>query len=294
MAVYSITNLDDLKKLQALAEKKDALSKQRVLDRIEKQTFDEQTIEMFKPVIESTQEVVKSIQNIEPSTITNIYNPVPAIEPENQLAIESDIDEIQGPPSVDKELSDAFAAIEKQGRQPGFDIVPVGSNEYIINQTNVKLKDGGIYGRDFQIPYSLNILKALYDRTIDPSTFPYKDQKNLYTLLSKVDYQVPKGSASKRLKWFKKFSRALTLRLGAEGPPREGDDSHSDEQSGSGLQNVMFLSSDPNELVERLSVLIQERQAGNDNVLDEGTSILDFLRDIITDEEYINVYDKLK
>ena len=47
MAVYSITNLDDLKKLQALAEKKDALSKQRVLDRIEKQTFDKQTIEMF-------------------------------------------------------------------------------------------------------------------------------------------------------------------------------------------------------------------------------------------------------
>ena len=101
--------------------------------------------------------------------------------------------------------------------------------------------------------------------------------------MSKVDYQVPKGAASKRLKWFKKFSNAL----------RE-DQSSSDEQSGSGLQNVMFLSSDPNELVQRLSVLIQERQAGNDKVFDEGTAILDFLRDIITDEEYINVYDKLK
>ncbi len=285
MAVYSITNLDDLKKLQALAEKKDALSKQRVLDRIEKQTFDEQTIEMFKPVIESAQEVVKAIQNIEPSTITNIYNPVPATEPENQLAIESDIDEIQGLPSVDKELSDAFAAIEKQGRQPGFDIVPVGPNEYLINQTHIILRDGGIYGRDFQIPYSTNMLRALIDRTINPSNFPYEDQENLYTLLNKVGYQVPKGSASKRLKWYKKFSRAL----------REGADGPSDEQSGSGLQNVMFLSSDPNELVERLSVLsVQERQAGNDNVLDEGTAILDFLRDIITDEEYINVYDKLK
>ncbi len=281
MAVYSITNLDDLKKLQALAEKKDALSKQRVLDRIEKQTFDEQTIEMFKPVIESTQEVVKAIQNIEPSTITNIYNPVPAIEPENQLAIESDIEEIQGLPSVDKELSDAFAAIEKQGRQPGFDIVLVGPNEYLINQTHIILRDGGIYGRDFQIPYSTNMLRALIDRTINPSNFPYEDQENLYTLLNKVGYQVPKGSASKRLKWFKNFSRA---------------DSRSDEQSGSGLQNVMFLSSDPNELVERLSVLIQERQAGNDNVLDEGTAILDFLREAgnLTDEEYLNVYEKLK
>ncbi len=284
MAVYSITNLDDLKKLQALAEKKDALSKQRVLDRIEKQTFDEQTIEMFKPVIESTQEVIKAIQNIEPSTITNIYNPVPAIEPENQLSIESD--EIQGLPSVDKELSDAFAAIEKQGRQPGFDIVPVGPNEYLINQTHIILRDGGIYGRDFQIPYSTNMLRALIDRTINPSNFPYEDQENLYTLLNKVGYQVPKGSASKRLKWFKKFSNAL----------REGADSSSDEQSGSGLQVPVFLPSDPNELVERLSVLIQERQAGNDNVLDEGTAILDFLREVegLTDEEYINVYDKLK
>ncbi len=206
MAVYSITNLDDLKKLQALAEKKDALSKQRVLDRIEKQTFDEQTIEMFKPVIESTQEVVKAIQDIEPSTITNIYNPVPAIEPENQLAIESDIEEIQGLPSVDKELSDAFAAIERQGRQPGFDIVPVGPNEYLINQTHIILRDGGIYGRDFQIPYSTNILNALYDRHIDPSNFPDEDQKNLYTLLGKVGYK-PKGGSPKRFIWFKNFPK---------------------------------------------------------------------------------------
>ncbi len=289
MAVYSITNLDDLKKLQALAEKKDALSKQRVLDRIEKQTFDEQTIEKFKPIIDSTQEIVKAIQNIEPSTITNIYNPVPAIEPENQLSIESD--EIQGLPSVDKELSDAFAALEKQSRQPGLDFTPVGPNEYLINQTHITLRDGGIYGRDFQIPYSTNMLRALIDRTINPSNFPYEDQENLYILLNKVGYQVRKGSASKRLKWVKKFS-AL----------REGVDDSSDEQSGSGLyenqtnQVPVFLSSDPNELVERLIILIQERQAGNDNVLDEGTAILDFLREAesLTDEEYINVYDKLK
>ncbi len=278
MTLYSINNLKDLKQLRALAEKQDELSRQRVLERVQKQTFDENALNVFKPIIKSTQEVVKAIQDIEPPQIT----PLPAIEQEYEnshnfpsmmtpleIEQESESDERAGSPAVDKELSDVFAAIVQQGYQPGLDVVPAGPNEYVINQTLVRLKDNVIYGRDFQIPSSPNILNALYDRNINPSTFSYEDQHNLHNLLSKVNYKVLKGKPSTRLTWYRNFTSN---------------------------QNIRFLSSDPNELVERLKVLVQERQAGNDNVLNEGTAILDFLREnyTMTDEEYKNAYDKLK
>ena len=42
--------------------------------------------------------------------------------------------------------------------------------------------------------------------------------------------------------------------------------------------NVKFLSSDPNELFKNLHILIAEKEAGNNNVLNEASAITDELR----------------
>ena len=41
---------------------------------------------------------------------------------------------------------------------------------------------------------------------------------------------------------------------------------------------VKFLSSDPKELLNKLNLLIAEKQAGNNNVLNEASAVVDELR----------------
>ena len=58
----------------------------------------------------------------------------------------------------------------------------------------------------------------------------------------------------------------------------------------------MFLSSDPDELTERLQLLIGSKEAGNSNTMNEISAILKELMrmNIIDIQEFELIYNKLK
>ena len=61
-------------------------------------------------------------------------------------------------------------------------------------------------------------------------------------------------------------------------------------------RGIVFLPSDPNELVERLQLLIGSKQAGNSNTMNEISAILKELMrmSIIDTQEFELIYNKLK
>ncbi len=290
MAIYTINSPDDYKKLVQLADAKQIEKEEKLLHKIQKQTFEEDARKILQPLTEqqekSTKEIVEAIEHIEPSQITNIYNPIPAIEPQdvNQGYAQGDLEEIQGYSAVDKFLSDGFAVLSSQPRQPGFEVVSVGGNKFEVNQTPITLKDGLIIGRDFEINATEGLIEALKDRFLDPSYLSKDDQRSLYFLLKKVGYKST-GHPPKRLEWFKNYSPIEYE------TPRQQSWSDDDSLFASGFK---FLSSDPNELVERLMILIAEQQGGNDNILNEATAILDELskQKEITEDEYYKIFQQ--
>ncbi len=284
MAIYTINSPDDYKKLVQLADAKQIEKEEKLLHRVQKQTFEEDARKILQPLTEqqekSTKEIVEAVEHIEPSQITKIYNPMPALEPQDVNQLE----EIQGVSAVDKFLSDGFAVLSSQPRQPGFEVVSVGGNKFEVNQTPITLKDGLIMGRDFEINATEGLIEALKDRFLDPSYLSKDDQRSLYFLLKKVGYKST-GHPPKRLEWFKNYSPIEYE------TPRQQSWSDDDSLFASGFK---FLSSDPNELVERLMILIAEQQGGNDNILNEATAILDELskQKEITEDEYYKIFQQ--
>ena len=58
-------------------------------------------------------------------------------------------------------------------------------------------------------------------------------------------------------------------------------------------KGVSFLSSDPNELFGKLRILLAEKEAGNNNVLNEASAIVDELKrqGLLSLEEIKKIYE---
>jgi len=59
--------------------------------------------------------------------------------------------------------------------------------------------------------------------------------------------------------------------------------------------NVTFLSSDPQELINKLNILIAEKKAGNNNVFNKIRAIVDELRRLgyLTIGQFTNIYKQI-
>jgi len=70
------------------------------------------------------------------------------------------------------------------------------------------------------------------------------------------------------------------------------------EQShlGTGIKSVKFLSSNPKVLINKLKILLAEKDAGNNNVFDEISAIADELRrtGVLSLKQFKNLYKNLR
>jgi len=70
---------------------------------------------------------------------------------------------------------------------------------------------------------------------------------------------------------------------------------HQQEHSGTGINCVKFLPSNPKVLMNKLKILLAERDAGNNNVFDEISAIADELRrtGVLSLKQFKNLYKNL-
>ena len=120
-------------------------------------------------------------------------------------------------------------------------------NDNKMNGQKVTLYDDKVLFRDTGIVFTLqgDILSMITDYDLNEKESP--DAKQIFNFMDEMHFDInAKGSKSNRDRnlinnYYKK--RALPA---------------------SGLQEVIFLSENPNELCDRLRLIIQEKQGGND------------------------------
>lgn len=223
-----------------------------------------QTGKLFKPIVETQKEMIKSIQ--------------PKALPPPQLSIEGPTKEelkTYGPVAV--EYLSKFA--EKGSTDKTYGLY-FDSGRPKIGNANVEIKDNDliINGKKYdgtqglwELVVSKNPNASLYT---DSDLDNYKDILiNTNTMKQGNDPDSSNPKSGKSSKWKNIVSPVWRDLTGERRSARP---------------EVVHLSSDPNTLIKDLDLLVAEYQAGNTGVANEGIATIDELRkqQIIDDEKY--------
>ena len=203
---------------------------------------------------------------------------------------------------------------------PKFRITPIDGNRFMFHETEILLEGKVMKFPDgYEVELTPNILDALTNKDNDLKGLTSAEQSDFINILRATNSLQSGDRRSKRGKALDKMNELLFTPLRAaqwaspmmrESPiatlqsnitpspsfreevDSDDDDVYNsfDEQEGSGFTR-QFLSSDPSELVERLTVLNGLKEAGNDNTMTEFTAIADELlrQDIINKEEHFQL-----
>ena len=189
-------------------------------------------------------------------------------------------------------------------------IVDANKNIFIMNNHLIRFTNESILIGNNEYRLTDGFIKFLTSKNVSRENIDVEQVRNF---LRDIDYSLGKtDKKSVRYKSIKSvLSRSGEVRpnpnLIERQPSVEREPSESEEQlnttlyedvqgedtyiSGNGLQQTyVFLSSDPDFLVDRLYILIAESSAGNNNVLDEILAIGEELhrQKEVSDEEYQN------
>ena len=261
--LFPIIDREDLENLNELASLQDQVKVVRLQDKLGKQKFHEDMKKVFEPV-------TKSLEN----TSENLTKAITETSIKNNLAIENinnNLFEIMNDRGIlatylmsplsritNPENSSQF----KQVKDPSSNRV----NDLKINKTIPVTSYGNMLTfRDTNKQFELkgDLLEMITNSKFNVDLASLADKKLMYDFAKKMHFD-PKASGNKstRDRKFIKLFNSPGLMLSA-----------------SGLSKTIFLSSDPNELCDRLKLLLQEKHAGNNSgiINDEIVAIVDKL-----------------
>ena len=261
--LYAIKNNDDLEKLKELASLQDQVQAVTFQDKLGKQNFHEDMKEVFEPVTKSLENTSQDItKTITESSINNNQ----AIENLNNKLLE---------------------IMNDRGIIASYFLSPLAKifNPEITTQFKLVKDSSSIRVNDLKINNSIPI--ALYNNilTFRDTGKEFELKGDLLKMITNKNYNVNHGSLSDK-KLMYEFAKELHF-----DESRVGNKSTRDRTlielfnstglmvSASGISKTIFLSSDPNELCDRLKLLLQEKHAGNnsDIINDEIVAIVDKL-----------------
>ena len=295
--MYSIHNRDDLEKLKKLQETEFLLHKERLKEKLGKQDFHYDMEEVFEPVTENQKQnnskqqelSEKQIQALRDSTQTTtqaIQDQTRAIRESSntmQKSIKEGIqeyakqyDEItnhnnqflanlvnynQVDSSIVKTVSNLLNDKNKSqfSLEPGmgnpnlFTINPSNAQQVIIKNTTLTFLGSGS-------TYDLNDPDLQYFKTNTKFDKQIKNLGTIYSFLNDMNYDINYGD-KKSMRYF--FIKDLINQYTYQ------QSQSLNNQLGSGLNGeasqIIFLPSDPDELVDQLKFLYFEKLGGNDN-----------------------------
>ncbi len=299
MPLVTVNSLEDFEKLKKLASQRQELFKQNIENKIEKQTFDEELAEQYAPITNATQDVIESQKDSQKELIKAIDDQS-ADQRAQSIALQQAIKDNsvatttvkkrkskkQKSITIDQDIITELSPLLHSNNEALL-LQQIQGNEFQFGEARITLKGKEMIFEDgYVVPLSKNIRKVLNSNKNDLSSLNNTELENLYNILSRIKYQPHsnpdrKSNRSKAIKQlFAKVSQIQQQKQYQSdddyGDQDDDTEGYEDETYASGFSHT-FLSSDPNELVERLQILIGEQKAGNDNIQDEATAILDEL-----------------
>ena len=261
--LYSIEDREDLEKLNELVSLQNQVKAVRLQDKLGKQTFHEDMKKVFEPVtklLESTsQHLTKTITESSSKNnqaIENLNNKLLEIMNDRGILASyliAPLSKITHP-----ENTSQFKLVKDPSSNRVNDLLIHNTIPITLYNNILTFRDTG---KEFELKGDL--LKMISNKNFNVDRASLEDKKQMYDFVKEMNFDTKaKGNKSSRDRTLIKLPKSPGLMV-----------------SGSGVSKTIFLSSDPNELSNRIKLLLQEKHAGNnsDIINDEIVAIVDKL-----------------
>ena len=261
--LYSIKDREDLEKLEELVSLQNQVKVDKLQDKLGEQNFHEDMKKVFEPVTESLE-----------NTSENLTKAITETSIKNNLAIENinnNLLEIMNDRGIlATYLMSPLSRITNPENSSQFKLVKDPSsnrvNDLLMkNKIPITLYGNMLTFRDTNKQFELkgDLLEMITNSKFNVDLASLADKKLMYDFAKEMHFD-PKASGNKSTR-----DRKLIKLLNSPGLI----------VSASGVSKTIFLSSDPDELCDRLKLLLQEKHAGNNSDLinDEIVAIVDKL-----------------
>ena len=259
--MFPIKDREDLQKLNEVVSLQNEVKVVRLQNKLGEQNFHENMTKVFEPL---TDTLKKTSDNIAKTITENSINNNKAIENLNEKILEMMNDKGMIAPYLTTSLVEVFKKDNKSQFRLRKDPNSTKMNDFLIHgNIPVTIFSNMITFRDSNKAFRLegDLLKVItnYKFNVDHSSL--QDKKLIYEFAKEMKYDIDSiGRPSVR--------HNSIIRL-LEQPAIMA----------SGFSKTIILSSDPNELCDRLKLLLQEKHGGNNSNL--------------IDEEIVAIVDKL-
>ena len=261
--LYSIKDREDLENLNELASLQDQVKTVRLQDKLGKQNFHEGMKKIFEPVTKSRE---KSSQNITKTIAESSIKNNQALENLNNKLLELMNDRgilatyLMSPLSkiTNPENTSEFKLVKDHNSNRVNDLKINGTIPITLYGNILTFRDTG---KKFELKGDL--LEMITNTKFNVDLASLSDKKLMYDFAKEMNFDM-RAQGNKSIR-----DRKLIKILNSPGSM----------VCASGIPKTIFLSTDPNELCNRLKILLQEKQAGNnsDIINQEITVIIDKL-----------------
>ena len=247
--MFPIKNIEDLQKLNEAVSLQNQVHKVRLQDKLDEQNYHEDAKKLFKPM---TDVVKNTSENITKTLTENSNNNNKATENLSEKNLELMNDKGMITPYLASSLVILFKPENKSQFRFKKDLNSTKMNDFMIN--------GGI-------PVTLvNIMLIFRD-----SNKSFKLDGDLLEPITNYDFNVDNSNQQDR-KMIYEFAKELIFNIKQKGNKSNRDKSiigllKSPAIMASGISKTIFLSENPNELCDRMRLLLQEKHAGNNSDL---------------------------
>ena len=250
--LFPIRNVEDLQNLNEAVSLQNEVKVVRLQDKLGEQNFHEDMTKVFGPL---TDTLKKTSENITKTITENSINNTKAIENLNEKFLELMNDKGLIAPYLTTSLVEVFKKDNKSQFRLRKDPNSTKMNDFLIHGTvPVTIFSNMITFRDSNKPFRLegNLLKVITNYKFNADHSSPQDKKLIYEFAKEMNYDTKStGRPSTRHTSIIKILESPAIMA-------------------SGFSKTIILSSDPNELCDRLKLLLQEKHGGNNsNLIDE-------------------------
>ena len=259
--MFPIRNVEDLQKLNEAVSLQNQVKVVRLQDQLGKQNFHEDMTKVFEPL---TDTLKKTSENITKSITEISINNNKAIENSNEKILELVNDKGMIAPCLASSLVNLFKPENKSQFRLRKDSNSTKMNDFLIHgNIPITLFSNMITFRDSNKSFRLegDLLKLITNCKFNADHSSPQDKKLIYEFAKEMNYDTKStGRPSTRHTSIIKILESPAIMA-------------------SGISKTKILSSDPNELCDRLKLLLQEKHAGNnsDIINDEIVAMVDKL-----------------
>ena len=259
--MFPIRNVEDLQNLNEAVSLQNQIKVVRLQDKLGKQNFHEDLTEVFEPL---TNTLKKTSENISKTITETSINNNKAISDLNEKILELMNDKAIIAPYLASSLVNLFKPENKSQFRLRNDPNSTKMNDFLIHgNIPVTLFSNMITFSDSNKTFRLegDLLKLITNYKVNADHSSPQDKNLIYEFAREMNYDTKSTG--------RPSTRHTSITNILESPAIMA----------SGISRTIILSSNPNELCDRLKLLLQEKQAGNNSEIinDEIVAIVDKL-----------------